>query len=623
MHRLSLLIVVALCSVSLYGQSPHGDQLSIDCAKCHTSDSWYVNPQSMSFDHSDTNFDLDGVHKLTDCASCHQTLVFENTPSGCISCHKDIHEQSVGNDCVRCHTSDNWLVFNIPEIHESNGFSLVGNHANLSCSECHTNGNELQITPIGNECINCHTDTYIATTNPNHLASGFSKDCTQCHDASKIGWNLTDIDHSFFPLTQGHEISDCTQCHDMNNLSNISADCVSCHQSNFDATQLPKHSAAAFSTNCATCHTTAVGWKPTSFSHDFFPLQQGHAIDDCTQCHTQDNYTQLSAECVDCHLDTFNATTNPNHTAANYPTSCATCHTTAVGWTPSTFNHDFFPLTQAHDIADCTACHTNNNFTNLSADCVSCHQDQYTATTNPNHTAAGYPTNCAVCHTTNPGWVPATVNHDFFPLTSGHNIADCTACHVNNNYANLSTECVDCHQANYNATTNPNHTAANYPTDCTQCHTTSPGWTPATVNHDFFPLTQGHNISDCSACHVNNNYTTLSSDCVECHLTNYNTATEPNHSAASFPLSCASCHTTAPGWTPATFDHDSQYFPIYSGKHRGEWSSCTDCHKEPTNYASFSCFDCHLQNKMNEEHRGVNGYVYDSNACFTCHPNPD
>lgn len=479
MRRLSFLIVFVLCSFGLYGQSPHGSQLKIDCAQCHTSESWSVNSQFILFDHQVTQFPLEGVHKLTDCSSCHNTLVFENTQAECISCHKDIHEQSVGNDCTRCHTTDNWLVLNIPEIHESNGFSLVGNHANVSCSECHTNGNELNITPIGNECINCHEDTFNATTNPNHSSGGFSKECTQCHDASKLGWNFAGVDHSFFPLTQGHNIADCTQCHEMTNLSNISPDCVSCHQTNFDNTQQPKHSAAKFSTDCASCHTTAVGWKP------------------------------------------------------------------------------------------------------------------------------------------------ANINHDFFPLTQGHNLADCTACHINYNYSNLSSNCVDCHQANYNATTNPNHSAANYPTNCATCHSTSPGWTPATVNHDFFPLTQGHNLTDCTACHINNNYSNLSSNCVDCHQANYNATTNPNHSAAKFPVDCASCHSTTPGWSPATFDHDSQYFPIYSGEHRGTWSSCTSCHKDPSNYASFSCFDCHSLSKMNSEHKNVNGYIYESNACFTCHPNPD
>ena len=42
--------------------------------------------------------------------------------------------------------------------------------------------------------------------------------------------------------------------------------------------------------------------------------------------------------------------------------------------------------------------------------------------------------------------------------------------------------------------------------------------------------------------------------CVSCHQQDYTTAT-PNHAAAMFPNTCASCHTTT-RWDGATFDHD-------------------------------------------------------------------
>jgi len=76
----------------------------------------------------------------------------------CASCHVDIHSQSVGNDCVRCHTSETWLVDNIPELHEENGFPLIGSHSNLSCVECHTSETTLRFDRVGNECISCHRD---------------------------------------------------------------------------------------------------------------------------------------------------------------------------------------------------------------------------------------------------------------------------------------------------------------------------------------------------------------------------------------------------------------------------------------------------------------------------------
>ena len=47
---------------------------------------------------------------------------------------------------------------------------------------------------------------------------------------------------------------------------------------------------------------------------------------------------------------------------------------------------------------------------------------------------------------------------------------------------------------------------------------------------------------------------------------------------AGFSTDCLLCHNMVT-WLGATFDHDSEYFPIYSGAHRGRWSSCATCHR--------------------------------------------
>jgi hypothetical protein len=95
----------------------------------------------------------------------------------------------------------------------------------------------------------------------------------------------------------------------------------------------------------------------------------------------------------------------------------------------------------------------------------------------------------------------------------------------------------------------------------------------------------------------------------------------PPHQSLQFSTECFECHDEN-AWTPSTFDHDGQYFPIYTGEHRGEWESCASCHTQPSNYALFSCIDCHDHNQpdTDEEHQGVPGYAYESEACFACHP---
>jgi hypothetical protein len=477
MYRLPSIIVLLLGTLPLLAQSPHGDGLKIDCAQCHNTSGWTLDYETLLFDHDTTNFELEGTHSQTDCKACHNTLVFEGAPQDCISCHVDIHNQSVGNDCMRCHNSDSWLVFTIPEIHEENGFPLIGVHTNLSCIECHTNETTLIFNPIGNECIQCHRDDYLATQDPNHPLSGFSESCDECHDPFGMDWgDITGI------------------------------------------------------------------------------------------------------------------------------------------------NHDFFPLTLGHDIQDCSSCHEVSNFSNISADCFACHEDDYVQSTNPNHQAANFPIDCIQCHTTNPGWMPAILDHDFFPLTLGHDIQDCNDCHISGNFNNTPTDCFACHENDYNQTTDPNHIAAGFPTDCVQCHSTNPGWMPAILDHDFFPLTLGHDIQDCNDCHINGNFNNTPTDCFACHEDDYNQTTDPDHIAAGFPTDCVICHTTNPGWMPTTWDHDGMYFPIYSGPHEGEWNACMDCHMNPNDYSVFTCLTCHDKPQTNDEHDGVPGYVYESNACLQCHP---
>jgi hypothetical protein len=111
-------------------------------------------------------------------------------------------------------------------------------------------------------------------------------------------------------------------------------------------------------------------------------------------------------------------------------------------------------------------------------------------------------------------------------------------------------------------------------------------------------------------------------DCASCHMADYNAA-QPSHAAAGFAAAaCASCHGTTT-WSGATFDHDTRWFPIHSGTHAGKWSACDDCHTNPNNFAQFNCLTCHPhsdQAKTDGDHSGENGYRYESQACYTCHP---
>jgi len=84
----------------------------------------------------------------------------------------------------------------------------------------------------------------------------------------------------------------------------------------------------------------------------------------------------------------------------------------------------------------------------------------------------------------------------------------------------------------------------------------------------------------------------------------------PNHVAALYPTTCLTCHTTwvTTGWLGATFNHTWFAF-------RTNGSVCSDCHLVSTDYAKFSCIDCHTRanahNKgsIGPEPSGLGGYV--------------
>ena len=359
-------------------------------------------------------------------------------------------------------------------------------------------------------------------------------------------------------------------------------------------------------------------------THTIFPLTLGHAINECNQCHDRRNYSNISTECFSCHEADYNATTNPNHILADIDNVCMECHTTLPGWTPATFEHTSFPLTQGHAINECNQCHDESGTIPMFQPIVSPAMSLIILPPPiPITFLADINNVCMECHTTMPGWTPATFDHTSFPLTLGHAINECNQCHVGGNYSNVSTECFSCHETDYIATTNPNHLAAGINVVCMECHTTMPGWTPATFDHSGFPLTLGHAINECNQCHVGGNYTNLSTECFSCHEPDYIATTNPNHLSAGINNVCMECHTTMPGWKPAEFAiHDAQFFPIFSGRHRDQWNSCTECHSNTANYSLFSCLDCHEHNRtaMDDKHSGENGYEYNSLACLDCHP---
>jgi predicted CXXCH cytochrome family protein len=608
---------------------PHAAaKIATTCDTCHSTTNW----QGATFNHATTGWALTGAHTTLTCAQCHVNANYTLSSGTCSTCHLPDYQKTTNPNhvtggfpqtCDQCHNTTAWTGAAFD--HSKTGFPLTGAHTSLPCAQCHVNNN-YNLTDAS--CVGCHLTDFQKTTNPNHVTSGFPQTCAQCHNTT--AWTGAVFDHATtgFPLTGAHTPLACTQCHVNNNYNLTSTACVTCHQTDYNSTTDPSHTAAKFATTCDSCHSTT-NWLGATFNHAStgWALTGAHTSLTCAQCHTNGNYSLTSGACAQCHLTDYNGTTNPNHVTSGLPQTCDSCHTTTA-WTGATFNHAAAPanwaLTGAHAPLACTQCHVNNNYSLTSTACVTCHQTDYNSTTDPSHTAAKLPTTCDSCHTTT-NWLGATFNHSAapanWPLTGAHAPLTCAQCHVNGNYSLTSGACAQCHFTDYNGTTNPNHVSSGFPQTCDSCHTTT-AWTGATFNHAAAPanwaLTGAHAPLACTQCHVNNNYSLTSTACVTCHQTDFNSTNNPPHAAAKFPTTCDTCHSTT-NWTSATFNHSAApaNWPL-TGAHTS--LTCAQCHTNNNySFTSGACVQCHLTdyNGTTNPNHVTSGFPQTCDSCHT------
>ncbi|APF18984.1 hypothetical protein Calab_3333 [Caldithrix abyssi DSM 13497] len=554
------IVFILLMLTEATGQHPadfiHGPNFNLDCKLCHTTKTWKVDPQQILFDHNTTGFRLLGAHRQVECLSCHNSLVFSHIGHNCIDCHQDVHQGRLGVDCERCHSPDSWENrFEVFEIHQNTRFPLYGIHAVIDCQSCHDREDRQDFKLKSVECQQCHIQDFLKTINPSHQKAGFSLQCENCHLVNAASWKQAIYEHS-----------------------------------------------------------------------ETFPLVGGHSNLECVDCHN-DRYQGVSVECYACHQDQYESTTNPNHMLFGFPTNCQECHSPQM-WERSDFDHlsaSGFALVGVHARSEevkCIDCHVNNQLRGLPRDCYGCHQNDYNRALNPNHVTGNFPQDCLICHNQE-AWSPSDFDHNrtAFPLTGAHQTAACEDCHTDGQYSGIATDCYSCHQNDFNQTTDPDHQQSNFSHDCTNCHSTT-SWTPATFDHaqTNFPLTGAHQNVQCIDCHASG-YENTPTSCVSCHQQDYDATTDPNHQAANFPFTCEDCHSTT-AWQPANWDHDAQYFPIYSGSHQGAWDTCSDCHVNSADYSQFECITCHEHERttMDAKHSEVTNYVYESRACYDCHP---
>lgn len=292
-----------------------------DCAKCHSEESWIALKDMSFFDHSVTDYPLEGMHVGVDCRECHTERF--STPidfSECQNCHEDYHEgefveNGVAPDCVECHSLNEGFEYTLYtlEQHQESNFPLEGAHIATPCFECHISEEDERWTfrDIGETCVDCHDDIHegfiSATYYPEH-------DCKACHDSDT--WASIDFDHNLtnYELTGQHAEIACRECHYEENeltrdftqvFQGLGTDCIDCHE-NVHGDEFAINGV----TDCVRCHVTT-SWIPELFDHDqtAFPLEGAHVDVDCKACHEMEQpdgsisivYKIEKFECVDCH----------------------------------------------------------------------------------------------------------------------------------------------------------------------------------------------------------------------------------------------------------------------------------------------------------------------------------
>jgi nitrate/TMAO reductase-like tetraheme cytochrome c subunit len=243
------------------------------------------------------------------------------------------HSPGFSTECVTCHTPTAWrpAVFD----HARTSFPLAGAHVATPCNSCHKGGIYTG-TPMTCGDAGCHLPAYNATTNPAHLAGGFSTACATCH--STTAWRPATFNHSTtrFPLTGAHTSAACVACHKNGIYTGTPTTCADagCHLPDYNATTNPAHAAAGFPLACESCHNTSA-WAPSTFNHTpFFPISAGSRHSPgrwttCADCHrVATDFKQFS--CIDCHEHSPKSKVDAQHQGrsgyAYTSPDCYRCH---------------------------------------------------------------------------------------------------------------------------------------------------------------------------------------------------------------------------------------------------------------------------------------------------------
>jgi len=494
----------------------HGKMKPQSCKTCHADhkgrDANVVAIDKAKFDHSATNFNLEGLHRKVDCAKCHLPgKGFRIQQRDCAACHRkdDVHKGSLGAKCADCHTEGNWKEAKFD--HGKTRFPLTGKHGDVKCADCHKNS-QYKDTP--KECFACHKK------DDKHKGQ-FATKCESCHETKS--WKTIRFNHDTdtrYPLLGKHHGARCESCHTGPLYQQkLSTTCVDCHRND------DKHK-GSLGTVCGSCHTERSWKEPPKFNHGktAFPLLGRHADVQCKDCHKSQVFNEAPKECIACHRK------DDKHKGA-LGDKCASCHNER-SWKQTSFDHNKtqFPLLGKHTKAECAACHKSADYKQTPKDCYSCHERD-------DRHEGQQGRKCAQCHVEANWKSTPRFDHGLtrFPLLGKHSKVECKSCHLSARFKDAKLDCVACHAKDdkHKKTLGP---------ACAQCHS-AVDWKNWAFDHDKrtkFALDGKHKGLVCTACHATatDARVTASAQCVSCH------AKDDVHDG-NYGRQCQQCHVTS------------------------------------------------------------------------------
>lgn len=277
----------------------HRFQASEECVQCHgvvefgTDDSsfcansachgqaWPSVELDAAFPHP---IELEGNHADAWCHDCHEGVA--KPVYVCSNCHEPPSATHFGETCKDCHTPAGFSPANMSDFEHP--FALIGNHADLGCTECHAGGT----TELVYECSACHQPP----SQPH-----FGTTCEDCHTPE--GFDAADMsgfEHPF-ALIGNHADLGCAECH-ASGTDGLVYDCAACHQA-------PE---GHFAAGCGSCHTPEGFEESAESLMDEAPeIPHGlDGMDQCLLCHGPDgagttipdgHETFTQDQCLLCH----------------------------------------------------------------------------------------------------------------------------------------------------------------------------------------------------------------------------------------------------------------------------------------------------------------------------------